>query len=77
MPAYPAKCRRLLPAGLLAVCLLLAPLAAQVPSGITKVTSVEGITEYHLENGLRIVLFPDPTKTNATVNITYMVGSRH
>lgn len=42
-----------------------------------KVTSVEGITEYELSNGLRVLLFPDPTKTNATVNITYMVGSRH
>jgi zinc protease len=53
------------------------PLAAQaLPAGVEKVTSVEGITEYHLRNGLRVLLFPDPTKTNITVNITYMVGSR-
>ncbi len=38
---------------------------------------MEGITEYRLANGLRVLLFPDPTKTNATVNITYMVGSRY
>jgi zinc protease len=38
---------------------------------------VEGITEYQLENGLRVLLFPDPSKPQITVNITYMVGSRH
>ncbi len=42
-----------------------------------KVTSVEGITEYLLGNGLRVLLFPDPSKQTATVNITYLVGSRH
>ncbi len=42
-----------------------------------KVTSVEGITEYRLANGLRVLLFPDPTKPTVTVNITYLVGSRH
>ena len=42
-----------------------------------KVTSVEGITEYRLENGLRVLLFPDQSKQTCTVNITYMVGSRH
>jgi zinc protease len=43
----------------------------------TKVTSVEGITEYKLDNGLRLLVFPDPSKPNITVNITYLVGSRH
>ena len=43
----------------------------------TKVTSVEGITEYRLDNGLRLLVFPDPSKPNITVNITYLVGSRH
>ncbi len=42
-----------------------------------KVTSVEGITEYRLGNGLRVLLFPDPTKPTITVNLTYLVGSRH
>src|SRR5262245_20370185 len=42
-----------------------------------RVTSVEGITEYRLPNGLRVLLFPDPTKQTITVNITYLVGSRH
>ncbi|HKK80121.1 MAG TPA: insulinase family protein, partial [Phaeodactylibacter sp.] len=49
-----------------------------LPEGITEVTSVEGITEYVLEdNDLRILLFPDPSKPTITVNITYLVGSRH
>lgn len=42
-----------------------------------KITSVEGITEYRLTNGLRVLLFPDPSKPTTTVNITYLVGSRH
>jgi len=43
----------------------------------TKVTSVEGITEYLFDNGLRLLVFPDASKPNITVNITYLVGSRH
>jgi len=39
--------------------------------------SVEGITEYRLANGLKVLLFPDPSKPNVTVNITYLVGSRN
>ena len=56
----------------IAIWLLLfaAPVAAQ-----QRVTSVEGITEYKLENGLRVLLFPDQSKPTVTVNITYLVGS--
>jgi zinc protease len=48
-----------------------------LPKGVERVTTVEGITEYRLENGLRVLLFPDRTKQTITVNITYLVGSRH
>ena len=58
------------------VCALVA-VAQNLPSGVTKVTSVEGITEYRLDNGLRLLVFPDPSKPTITVNITYLVGSRH
>lgn len=51
--------------------------AAAQPAAPKKITSVEGITEYHLDNGLRVLLFPDPSKSTITVNVTYMVGSRH
>jgi len=46
------------------------------PQGVTKVTSVEGITEYALANGMHVLLFPDASSPKVTVNMTYMVGSR-
>ena len=46
-------------------------------AGPEKVASVEGITEYRLDNGLRVLLFPDPTRPKVTVNLTVLVGSRH
>ncbi len=49
----------------------------KLPSGVEKITSVEGITEYRLANGLRVLLFPDQTKQTMTVNVTYLVGSKH
>ncbi len=47
------------------------------PATATKVATVEGITEYRLDNGLRFLLFPDRSQQQITVNITYLVGSRH
>ena len=46
-------------------------------SQINEVTSVEGITEYKMDNGLTVLLFPDNSSQTITVNITYMVGSRN
>src|SRR5580704_13708674 len=59
---------------LAAFAALLAGLSVQAQQ---KVTSVEGITEYDFPNGLRVLLFPDHSKPKLTVNITYLVGSRH
>ena len=53
------------------------PVVASVPAAPTLVTSVEGIAEYRLENGLQILLVPDAAKPTTTVNMTYRVGSRH
>ena len=53
------------------------PAATVRPAAPVKVTEVEGITEYRLENGLRVLLFPDQSKPTITVNMTYLVGSRH
>lgn len=50
---------------------------AKLPKGVEKVTTVEGISEYRLDNGLQVLLFPDPTQESITVNITYHVGSKH
>jgi zinc protease len=49
---------------------------APLPAGMTRGPSIEGITEYRLPNGLRVILYPDQSKPTATVNITYLVGSR-
>ncbi|HZT60395.1 MAG TPA: pitrilysin family protein [Pyrinomonadaceae bacterium] len=86
LPAKPrALARRLAVALLVVNALVCAPLARAVappaqqtpalPAGIVRVTSVEGITEYRLPNGLRVLMFPDQTKQTITVNITYLVGS--
>ena len=53
------------------------PTTVTLPEGVTKGASVEGISEYNLKNGLKVLLFPDPSKPTITVNITYLVGSRH
>src|SRR5258708_2282203 len=55
----------------------LASPALAEPSPPKKVASVEGITEYRLDNGLRVLLFPAPSRPKVTVNLTVFVGSRH
>ena len=50
---------------------------AEAQSMPKMITSVEGIAEFELENGMRVLLFPDPTKDTVTVNNTIFVGSRH
>jgi len=42
-----------------------------------KITTVEGITEYALDNGLKILLVEDRSQPKVTVNCTVFVGSRH
>jgi zinc protease len=71
--------RRNVPSATVTAALLfsLAAFSQTSPQGPRKVTSVEGITEYAYSNGLRVLLFPDPSKPKVTVNITYLVGSRH
>src|SRR5260370_6918826 len=49
---------------------------AGLPAGVARVTSVEGVTEYRLANGLRILLIPDRSIDTVTVNVTSLVGSR-
>jgi len=42
-----------------------------------KTAEVEGVSEYMLNNGCRVVLIPDESSTSITVNMTVLVGSRH
>jgi zinc protease len=51
--------------------------SAPLPKGVSLGPSAEGITEYRLANGLRVLLFPDASRPTVTVNVTYLVGSRH
>jgi len=57
------------------VLLLFTP--SNIEGQVKKTASVEGITEYKLNNGLKVLLFPDNSSQTITVNITYKVGSRH
>jgi len=64
---------------LTAALLLLTPLtfAKALPSGVTAGPSYGGISEYRLDNGLKVLLYPDPSKPRMLVNVTYLVGSKH
>jgi zinc protease len=70
-------------ARILAALLLLVPAFAPaqggvtaLPPGVTRGASIEGVTEYRLANGLKVLLIPDGSIDTMTVNITYLVGSR-
>ncbi|MBF4467737.1 pitrilysin family protein [Flavobacterium sp. LC2016-12] len=41
------------------------------------ITNVEGVKEYSLNNGLKVLLVPDASQSNMVVNIVYNVGSRN
>ncbi len=62
------------------ICFVLFALAAAaqtLPPGVQKKASVGGITEYDYANGLKVLLYPDPANPKVTVNVVYLVGSRH
>jgi zinc protease len=58
------------------VAALLVPLAA-LAAPPQKVASVEGINEYRLDNGLRVILYRENSRPTVTINLTVLVGSRH
>ncbi len=68
--------RSLTAAAFLLLALFASVAGAALPPGVTQEATVEGITEYTLANGLKVLLFPDATKPTTTVNVTYLVGSR-
>ena len=61
---------------MLSIALLASTLAAAPPM-FQKVATVEGVTEYRLPNGLRVLFVPDPSAPLLTVNLTVLSGSRH
>src|SRR5689334_8231748 len=64
---------KILAAALVAAC----GMAQTLPPGVAKKASMGGITEYAYPNGLRVLLYPDPANPKVTVDVTYLVGSRH
>jgi len=42
-----------------------------------EIATVEGVTEYRLANGARVLLFPEQSRPTITVNLTVLTGSRH
>ena len=61
---------------LLSAFILASSPALAAPAAPKQLSTVEGITEYVLPNGMHVLLFPDPSKETFTVNVTYLVGSR-
>ena len=48
-----------------------------LPPGVNAGPSIAGITEYTYPNGLKVLLLPDAGSNTITVNMVYLVGSRH
>ena len=49
-----------------------------LPKGIEHIQTLDGIQEYRLsDNGLRVLLMPNPGLPVATVMVTYKVGARN
>ena len=71
------------PSLLASICASLVFLMAALGNGFAaevraakKVATVEGITEYQFDNGLRALFFPDNSQSKVSVNMTVLVGSR-
>jgi zinc protease len=62
---------------LYAAAFLLLLSAAALAQPLKKTYSIEGVTEYRLANGLRVLTVPDPGIDTTTVHVAYLVGSRH
>jgi zinc protease len=67
----------MLPRMLPVFSLLLIVSASRSEEAPRKAASVEGVTEYRLANGARVLLFPETSRPTITVNMTVLVGSRH
>ncbi len=53
------------------------PVLAQKAETPKFISNTEGIKEYSLSNGMKVLLISDPSQSNAVVNIVYNVGSKH
>ncbi|SEO78032.1 zinc protease [Flavobacterium sp. CF108] len=70
--------KNLLLSGILCCSLVsLGSVYAQKTEAPKYITNVEGVKEYSLNNGLKVLLIPDASQSNMVVNIVYNVGSRN
>lgn len=70
--------RNLLLSGILCCSLVsMSSVYAQKSEAPKYITNVEGVKEYSLNNGLKVLLIPDASQSNMVVNIVYNVGSRN
>ncbi|QIY92082.1 M16 family metallopeptidase [Chryseobacterium gallinarum] len=53
------------------------PVFSQKAEAPKFVSNTEGVKEYTLNNGMKVLLIPDPSQSNMVVNIIYNVGSKH
>jgi zinc protease len=63
--------------GFLLLFATFAPLPGFAQEMPQKVVTIEGVTEYRLANGLRILTVPDAAANTVGVHVTYFVGSRN
>ncbi len=61
----------------LSVLLSMLSQAPAAPAPMKSTASVEGVHEYVLPNGLKVLLVPDDSNQKVTVNLTVLVGGRH
>src|SRR5438128_11933140 len=73
-PLLPLAPMKRLALGTLLLLWTFIALAAELPR---RVVSIEGVTEYRLPNGLKVLTIPEPGADTITVHIVYLVGSRH
>lgn len=53
------------------------PVFSQKAEAPKFVSNTEGVKEYTLSNGMKVLLIPDASQSNMVVNIIYNVGSKH
>jgi len=77
MPLVTSAAERISRLFVLALLLGLSLSVTSLSAAPKMVTTVEGISEYRLDNGLTVLLMPDASRPTTTINVTYLVGSKH
>ncbi len=65
--------RRLIPLFIVFLCVS----AVRADDAPRRIATVEGVSEYRLANGARVLLYPEASRPTVTINLTVLVGSRH